>query len=93
MQSRLWQYAAIVPAFALVTLGSCKGRQDSDTASRTMESPADTAQAPTAAGGLTDANIVALLDEANEADSAAGAVGTRQGHKFRGESLRETDDG
>jgi putative membrane protein len=34
----------------------------------------DTALAPSAtAGGLTDANIVALLDEANQADSAAGA--------------------
>jgi putative membrane protein len=34
----------------------------------------DTASAATAAsGGLTDANIVALLDEANMADSASGA--------------------
>jgi putative membrane protein len=34
----------------------------------------DTALAPSAtAGGLTDPNIVALLDEANQADSASGA--------------------
>jgi putative membrane protein len=34
--------------------------------------PTDTAQ-PATSGGLTDANIVGLLDEANMADSAAGA--------------------
>jgi putative membrane protein len=34
---------------------------------------ADTAQPASAAGSLTDANIVALLDEANMADSASGA--------------------
>jgi putative membrane protein len=69
------RYTAIVAAsVALAILGSCKARQSSDTASG--ESPAagtDTAAAPAAAGTLTDANIVALLDEANVADSAAGA--------------------
>jgi putative membrane protein len=69
------RYTAIVAAsVALAILGSCKARQSSDTASG--ESPAagtDTAAAPAAAGTLTDANIVALLDEANAADSAAGA--------------------
>jgi putative membrane protein len=77
----LWRYTAIAAAsIALATLGSCKPRQSSDVASGTMDSPAagatrtDTAQAPSpAAGDLTDANIVALLDEANAADSAAGA--------------------
>ncbi|HEY8196704.1 MAG TPA: DUF4142 domain-containing protein, partial [Gemmatimonadales bacterium] len=33
----------------------------------------DTAASPAAAGSLSDANIVALLDEANAADSASGA--------------------
>jgi putative membrane protein len=32
-----------------------------------------------AAGSLTDANIVALLDEANKADSAAGAMAVKKG--------------
>jgi putative membrane protein len=63
----------------VATIGSCKPRQRADTG----ESPApgdpgaaaamrsDTADP--VAGGLSDANIVALLDEANQADSAAGA--------------------
>jgi putative membrane protein len=70
---------------ALVTLGSCKGKQSSDTASGATESPGaaatrtDSAAAPAAApGGLTDANIVALLDEANAADSAAGAYALKK---------------
>ena len=81
MQSESWRYTAIVAAsVALMTLGSCKGKQSSDTASGTGESPGaavtrpDSTEAPAAAaGGLTDPNIVALLDEANAADSASGA--------------------
>jgi putative membrane protein len=79
VQSQSWRYTAILAAsVALVTLGSCKGRQSSDTASGTGSPEAavrtDSAETPAAApGGLTDANIVALLDEANVADSAAGA--------------------
>ena len=40
----------------------------------------DSAKAPTATpkGGLTDSNIVALLDEANKADSAAGALALKK---------------
>jgi len=38
----------------------------------------DTGSAPAAAGGLTDANIVALLDEANMADSASGAYALKK---------------
>jgi putative membrane protein len=56
-------------------LGSCKNRQNADASSAAMDSTAsastETAAAP--AGGLSDANIVALLDEANAADSASGA--------------------
>ena len=65
---------------ALVTLGSCKGRPSTETASRPSDTAGmsmartDSAAAPAAApGALSDANIVALLDEANMADSAAGA--------------------
>jgi putative membrane protein len=63
---------------AVVGVAACKGRADSDRTTATADSigtiPSDTAQSPPAtAGGLTDANIVALLDEANAADSATGA--------------------
>jgi putative membrane protein len=74
--SESWRYTTIVAAsLGIATLGSCKARQSSDAASGNVEAPTrtDTAQAPTAGPGLTDANIVALLDEANAADSAAGA--------------------
>ena len=69
----------------LLAAGACKGRTNTadtgqvgspppaDTASTGMAAPADTAGANAANAPLTDANIVALLDEANEADSAAGA--------------------
>jgi putative membrane protein len=39
----------------------------------TSDTGAATAEATAGAGGLSDANIVALLDEANMADSASGA--------------------
>jgi putative membrane protein len=77
VQGKSWRYIAVAAAsLALATLGSCKGRESSETASGAAEAPrTDTAAIPAAApaGGLTDANIVALLDEANAADSAAGA--------------------
>jgi putative membrane protein len=77
VQRESWRYIAIVAAsVSLTTLGSCKGRQSSETASGGAQATrTDTAEAPAAApaGGLTDPNIVALLDEANAADSAAGA--------------------
>ena len=77
MQDKSWRYIAVAAAsLALATLGSCKGRGNSETASGAAEATrTDTAAAPAAApaGGLTDPNIVALLDEANAADSAAGA--------------------
>lgn len=86
MRRELGRYCTIAAAaIALVTVASCEGRQRADTASDTVGSPApgdpgaagamrsDTADPRTGAGGLTDANIVALLDEANQADSASGA--------------------
>ncbi len=74
MLTQSWLYTTLAVA-GIVTLGSCKTRQDSEVAGN-AGSPArtDTGPAPTGASGeLTDANIVALLDEANMADSAAGA--------------------
>ena len=64
------------------TAGESAAGRDTLGAART-----DTATAPArtdtgmaaASAGLTDANIVAILDEANAADSAAGAVAVRKG--------------
>jgi len=58
---------------------ACNGGRDREVAGGMDRSPGDTAPARMAndsvpaGGALTDANIVALLDEANMADSAAGA--------------------
>ena len=75
---------AIVPAawLAVLSLAGCGDRDRStmarDTAATGPETgmATDTASADTAgkSAPLTDANIVALLDEANKADSAAGAL-------------------
>ena len=81
MQSEFWRFTGVgTTALAMLVLASCNGRDRTDTASGDVESPAmggagsDTAAtARDASGGLTDANIVALLDEANAADSASGA--------------------
>jgi putative membrane protein len=57
--------------------GACgKGGEADDTAKPDTAAAmgADTAQAAQAASGLTDANIVYLLDHANMADSARGKV-------------------
>jgi putative membrane protein len=79
----------VATSLILAALCGCKGqnRQDmgtrsetgttaatSDTMASTMsnDSAASTTSAASS-GGLTDANIVALLDEANMADSASGA--------------------
>jgi putative membrane protein len=86
VQSQSWHYPAILAAvLAVATLGSCKGRESSETASRPSDTAGmsmartDSAAAPAAApGGLSDANIVALLDEANAADSASGAYALRK---------------
>jgi putative membrane protein len=81
---RILSRRAIVPAawLAVLSLAACGDRDRSAAVSDTaaagpeMGMSADTAGADTAAAGaaLTDANIVALLDEANKADSAAGAL-------------------
>ena len=68
----------------LLAATACQGRTDSaarDTAA--TATPSDTgasaAGGPTTPkGGLSDSNIVALLDEANKADSAAGAVAVKK---------------
>jgi putative membrane protein len=80
-QSRTYRIMVLV-GFAAAALGSCKGRDQSTSAGGVATgadtsagmAPGDTGRmAATNEGRLTDANIVALLDEANKADSAAGA--------------------
>src|SRR5919112_6725406 len=76
-----WRAGAILTGLigAAVLAGCGDDRRGDDTSAR-MESP-DTMSARTetadtgapGAGQLSDANIVALLDEANMADSASGA--------------------
>src|SRR6266550_2085506 len=79
-QSRNYRILVAV-GFAAATLGSCKGRDQSTGTGAVAagDTSAGMAAADTGRmgaqgeGGLTDPNIVALLDEANMADSAAGA--------------------
>jgi len=54
------------------------GAAGSASAGDTAAMAADTAPRPTTPADLSDANIVALLDHANEADSAAGAVAAKK---------------
>jgi putative membrane protein len=89
--SRHVRYTAMAAAWlAVLAAGACKGRTNGNESGR-VESPADTT-AGTATTGMattdtvsasagakwTDANIVALLDEANKADSASGAFALKK---------------
>jgi putative membrane protein len=80
--TRLTMYGAA--CLGIVLAAGCKGRTDTATTDGASSPPAAdssaTGMAPAANdtgmgndGAMTDANIVALLDEANKADSAAGA--------------------
>jgi putative membrane protein len=75
----------------LLALAACQGRtenvaRDQSAAASATTTPSDTgapdarggAPAATPKGGMGDSNIVALLDEANKADSAAGAVALKK---------------
>ena len=57
--------------------GAAGGATTMDTAA--TGAVTDTGAMGTSAAKLTDANIVALLDEANKADSAAGALAAKKG--------------
>jgi putative membrane protein len=71
-------------AFATIAVAGCSKKESytSDTTAASSTPAGDTsamaAGAP-AAGSWTDANIFALLDEANAADSSAGAVAATKG--------------
>jgi putative membrane protein len=93
MRTDLARYARLAMMGAawvgVLAAGACKGRTNTadtgqvgtrppaDTASTGMAAPADTAGAA-ANAPLSDANIVALLDEANQGDSAAGAFALKK---------------
>jgi putative membrane protein len=70
----------------LLAASACQGRTENPgrDQSAAATTPADTAApearagAPTPKGGLGDSNIVFLLDEANMADSAAGAMALKK---------------
>jgi putative membrane protein len=72
--------AALAASIEMAALGSCRQREGGDQESLPPGDPgaaaamrSDTAAPGAIGAALTDANIVALLDEANQADSAAGA--------------------
>ena len=83
--------AWIVTLGAVTALGACKGREytsRADTAAPAAAAAAsggavaaDTSAAgrKPAGGGMTDANIAAVLDAANQSDSAFGALAVRKG--------------
>lgn len=90
MRNRLYQCTALLGALALLN-GGCEKRASTvgsaDSASTGAVSGADTARMGTpdtsakamvSGGTLSDANIVALLDEANKADSSAGATAAKK---------------
>jgi putative membrane protein len=72
-----------VMALATVALTAC-GKKDSDNAADTSAASstamgADTSASTASGGTWTDPNIVALLDEANMADSANGSIAATKG--------------
>jgi putative membrane protein len=70
----------------LLAATACQGRTENVGRDQSAATPPDTgapgagggAPAATPKGGLGDSNIVAVLDEANKADSAAGAVALKK---------------
>lgn len=72
---------SLVAALGTVVLVSCakEGTNASDSARLADSATAATATPAPTAPALTDANIAALLDEANAADSTAGKVASTKG--------------
>jgi putative membrane protein len=74
-----------IPGTLLVlasVVGACRGRADTEgtneSASRTDTATVGSDTATATTEKFTDANIAALLDEANKADSSAGAVAVKK---------------
>jgi putative membrane protein len=66
----------LVAALSIAVLAACAKNDANTTDSTTIT---DSATAATPAPTLTDANIAALLDEANMADSSAGKIASTKG--------------
>jgi putative membrane protein len=70
-------------AIAVLAITACSKKEspstDTTAASSTVSADTSAMSAAPTAGTWTDANIFALLDEANAADSAAGAVAATKG--------------
>lgn len=85
MSSRSGLSATVAGGFLLAgLLGACERKAGDQSTGMSRSEVEDTTAAPTPAGGTTgeaafsDANIVAILDHANEADSAAGAIAAKK---------------
>ncbi len=76
---------SLIAAMSLTALVACTklsdDRADSAHLADSLKAAPPAPSTPTAAMPLTDANIVALLDEANMADSASGTLATTKGTK------------
>lgn len=80
MTSRFAMGAMAVAALALTACAKKdSGAVDTTAASSTVSADTSAMTASTTTSGRTDANIFALLDEANAADSAAGALAATKG--------------
>ncbi len=86
--STSWRRMVPVSVLGLaVALAGCGDRRAAGAGETGATAGADTTTIPSAdsgaragmAGALTDANIMALLDEANQADSASGALAVSKG--------------
>jgi putative membrane protein len=83
MDTRFWRGGAGGILLLAAIAGGCRSRADTETANQggNANESASVTPAPadsSATGELSDANIAALLDEANKADSAAGAVAVKK---------------
>jgi putative membrane protein len=69
----------LVAALSIAVLAACTKDDGNTTDSAAVTDTATATSATPAAPALTDANIAALLDEANAADSAAGKLASTKG--------------
>ena len=81
MKASLFRMTRLAVAALVLVACSKKGNDRADTTAATSTAATDTSAGvgSTASGSWTDDNIFALLDEANAADSAAGAVAVTKG--------------
>lgn len=80
---RMKRMTSLVAALSVVALAACAKDKDEKAESDSAKAASATTPAPAAdtSAKLTDANIAALLDEANAGDSATGKLATTKGTK------------